>query len=219
VLAYTVDAAVKIRTASLCSDFASGRVVALENDAKLYTRLAWNDKGTALAVLKGPRRGQAARAPERARRLCQRRASIDGQGPASQPVMLDPARAAGFPKEMVLSDRAAVSWSDDSTRVYFGVKAQVPVPDATRADRDTKADVDVWNAIDERIQSLQMNRADADRNFTYRSAMVVSTGPFVKLADPTMKDIDIALTGKWAVGRDQRGQIKIGARRPPTTTA
>ena len=69
------------------------------------------------------------------------------------------------------------------------------------------ADVDVWNARDERIQSLQMNRADADRNFTFRSAIVVSTGAFVKLADPTMRDIDIALTGKWAVGRDTRGQI------------
>jgi esterase/lipase len=29
----------------------------------------------------------------------------------------------------------------------------------------------------------------------------------VKLADPTMRDIDIALTGQWAVGRDTRGQV------------
>jgi hypothetical protein len=208
VLAYTVDAAVKDTNGLFVLDFPSGRVVALENDAKLYTRLAWNEKGTALAVLKGLDVDKQRERPNVLVVYANVRASIDGQGPASQPVMLDPARAAGFPKEMVLSDRAAVSWSDDSTRVYFGVKAQVPVPDATRADRDTKADVDVWNAIDERIQSLQMNRADADRNFTYRSAMLVSTGAFVKLADPTMKDIDIALTGKWAVGRDQRGQIK-----------
>ena len=66
----------------------------------------------------------------------------------------------------------------------------------------------MWNTTDERIVSLQMNRAEADRNFTYRSALVVATGAFVKLADPTMRDIDIALTGKWAVGRDTRGQIK-----------
>jgi hypothetical protein len=34
-------------------DVADGRVLALETEAKSYTRLVWNDQGTALAVLKG----------------------------------------------------------------------------------------------------------------------------------------------------------------------
>ena len=206
-LAYTVDAAVKDTNGLFVLDFASGRVVALENDAKLYNRLSWNEKGTAVAVLKGL---DVEKMRERSNVLVvypNVKASVAAQGPAPQPVTLDPAKATAFPKDWIVSDRAAVAWSDDSTRVYFGIKAQVPVADPARANRDTTADVDVWNAVDERVQSLQMARANADRDFTFRSAMVVATGAFVPLADPTMRDIDVALTGKWAVGRDARGRI------------
>ena len=34
-------------------DLHSGRVNALDNDARVYSRLTWNDEGTGLAVLKG----------------------------------------------------------------------------------------------------------------------------------------------------------------------
>ena len=66
----------------------------------------------------------------------------------------------------------------------------------------------MWNTSDERIQSMQMIRQDADRNFTYRSAFDVAKGQFIKLADETMRDLDVAITGKWAVGRDTRGYVK-----------
>ena len=52
-LAYTVDAAVKDGNGLFVFDARNGRVTALDNDAKNYNRLAWNDDGTALAVLKG----------------------------------------------------------------------------------------------------------------------------------------------------------------------
>ena len=38
--------------------------------------------------------------------------------------------------------------------------------------------------------------------------VVLGTWGFIKLADETMRDIDIATTGKWAVGRDSRGYVK-----------
>ena len=52
-----------------------------------------------------------------------------------------------------------------------------------------------------------MIRADADRNFTFREAFDVAAGKFVKLADETMRDLDVAPDGRWAVGRDTRGYI------------
>ena len=41
------------------------------------------------------------------------------------------------------------------------MKEQVAAPDTTRKTTDEAADVDVWNTADERVQSLQMIRADA----------------------------------------------------------
>jgi dienelactone hydrolase len=83
----------------------------------------------------------------------------------------------------------------------------VNAPDTTRRTTDERPDVDVWNTVDERIQSLQMIRAEADRNFTFRQAFEIPTRKFVTLADETMRDLEIAPDGKWAVGRDGRGYI------------
>ena len=100
---------------------------------------------------------------------------------------------------------AAVAWSDDNRRVFFGIKPQVPAPRAsTRRNADEEPDVDVWNTKDERIQSVQMVRAEGDRNFTYDQAVDIESGRFIRLADETMRDLDFAPSGKWALGRDTR---------------
>ena len=131
---------------------------------------------------------------------------LDGEG-AVTTVILDPAKADGFPKGWIVSDRAPLAWSEDNARVFFGIKEQAPTPDTTRKTTDEAADVDVWNTADERIQSAQMIRAEQDRNFTFRQAFDVSAKRFVKLADATMRELDVAPDGKWAVGRDTRGYV------------
>ncbi|MEZ5316873.1 MAG: prolyl oligopeptidase family serine peptidase [Vicinamibacterales bacterium] len=206
-LAYTVDAAVKDGNGLFALELGSGRIIPLDNDAKVYNRLTWSDDGKALAVLKG---NDVDEMRERANLLVafpDVRAAIATPGTA--PVVLDPASADGFPEDWVVSDRAALSWSDDDQRVFFGMKAQVPEPDTSneRPDRDEVADVDVWNSRDERIQSVQMIRADADRNFTYRQAFDVANHKYVKLADESMRDLDVAPDGRWAVGRDARSYV------------
>src|SRR5262249_39551893 len=112
-----------------------------------------------------------------------------------------------FPKGWVLSDRAALDWSDDNNRIFFGAKEQVAAPDTTRRRGEDVADVDVWNSKDDRIQSVQMTRADADRNFTYREAFNLTTRKFVQLADTAMRDVDVGADGRWVVGRDARTYI------------
>ena len=206
-LAYTVDATLKDSNGLFVLDLANSRMHALDNDAKSYNRLAWNEDGTALAVLKGLEVDEKRERDNVLIAYPDVRAALDGTD-LTAPVTLDPTTADGFPESWVVSDRAALSWSHDNTRVFFGAKEQVDSPDADReTDRDKVADVDIWNTSDERIQSRQMQQADADRNFTYRQAFDTTTGKYIKLADETMRDIDVAREGRWAVGRDTRGYI------------
>ena len=205
-LAYTVDAAVKDGNGLYVMDLQSGRIQALDNDAKSYNRLTWSEDGKALAVLKGV---DVDKMRERDNVLIAYgdvKASLaDAE---AVPAALDPAKAAGFPKGWVVSDRAALQWSDDDTRVFFGAKPQMAAPDTgPRKSTDEQANVDVWNTADERVQSFQMARAEQDRNFTFRQAFDVPAATFVKLADETMRDLDVAPDGRWAVGRDTRGYI------------
>ncbi len=205
-LAYTVDAAMKDANGLFVLDLESGRMHALDNDAKSYNRLTWNKDGTALAVLKGLEVEDMRERDNVLIAFPDVRAALDGVAPPS-PVTLDPATADGFPEGWVVSDRGTLSWSADNARVFFGIKEQVEEPDTEPKGTDEVANVDVWNTLDERIQSLQMRRANTDRNFTFRQVFDVATGKFIKLADDTMRDLDVAKEGRWAVGRDTRGYI------------
>jgi len=202
-LAYTVDAAMKDANGLFILDLANARMHALDNDARSYDSLTWNEDGTALAVLKGVEVDDMRERDNMLVAFADVRVALDG----GAPTILDPATADGFPEGWVVSERGTVSWSPDDARVFFGIKEQVEEPDTESEDDDDEANVDVWNTLDERIQSLQMRRANTDRNFTFRQAFDVASGAFIKLADDTMRDLDVAPEGRWAVGRDTRGYI------------
>jgi hypothetical protein len=127
-MAYTVDSAAKDSNGLFVFDLKNGKVNPIENDAKIYNRLTWSEDGTALAVLKGL---DVEKMRERDNQLivyANVQAAMGDAAPA--PVRLDPAKAEGFPKGWVVSDRAALAWSDDNKRVFFSTKDQVPAPDA-----------------------------------------------------------------------------------------
>jgi dipeptidyl aminopeptidase/acylaminoacyl peptidase len=206
-LAYTVDAAVKDGNGLFVFDTRSGRTVALDNDAKQYSQLTWNDDANAVAVLKG---NDVEKKREKDNVLVvftDVPSAIGLDDIAPTPVVFEPAKAENFPKGWVVSDRATLQWSEDNKRIFFGIKEQMAAPDTARRTTDERPDVDVWNTDDERIQSLQMIRAEADRNFSFRQVFDLTARKFVKLADETMKDLEVAPDGKWAVGRDARGYI------------
>jgi dipeptidyl aminopeptidase/acylaminoacyl peptidase len=205
-LAYTVDAAQRDGNGLFLVDLQTGRTDVLDNDARTYNRLTWNEAGTGLAVLKGR---EVPTMRERDNTLIVIADVRNARGAVeSVPARLDPARAPGFPRGSVVSDRATLSWSDDNKRVFFGVMPQKAVQDtARRRSADSVADVDVWRTNDERIQSVQMIRAEADRNFTFREAFDVAAGKYIALSDTTMRELEVAEDGRWAVGRDVRGYI------------
>jgi len=201
-LAYTVDAPVKDGNGLFLADLRTGSTAILDNDAKTYNRLAWNDDGTSVAVLKGK---EVPRMREKDNVLL-----VLSNVAAAAPTVatLDSSKATALPKGWVVSDRAPLAWSDDNKRVFFGIIKQVAAPDTGRKhSTDSVPDVDVWRTQDERVQSLQMIRAEQDRNFTYRQAFDVAGGKFIPLADTTMKELEVAPDGRWAVGHDVRGYV------------
>jgi hypothetical protein len=199
-LAYTVDAAVRDGNGLFLVTLAEGRTTALDNDSLRYNRLTWNEDGTALAVLKGR---EVERMRERANRLI-----VVPSLTGAAPVEFDPTTATGFPAGFVLSDRASLDFSDDSRRVFLGIMPQTSAADtARRRSTDSVPDVDVWLTQDERVQSLQMNQADQDRNRTFRQTFDISAGRYITLTDSAMRDIELPITGQWAVGRDAKPYV------------
>lgn len=205
-LAYTVEASVKDGNGLFVHELASGRTASLDTEARTYNRLLWHDAGDAVAVLKAkdvPRM----REKEQVLLVVSNVSATFAKGSGATSVTLD-STAAGFPRGSVLSDLAPLSWSDDGMRVFVGLRPQSAAADsARRRSTDSAPDVDVWRTQDERIQSLQMIRANAERSFTFRSVFDVGAKRFVLLADSTMRELDVAPDGRWAVGRDTRGYV------------
>jgi dipeptidyl aminopeptidase/acylaminoacyl peptidase len=205
-LAYTVSAQARDGNGLYLVDLANARTVALDNDAKVYSRVTWNDDGTALAALKGK---EVERMRERENTLIVFPAVRQAlEGPAPAPVLLDGAAAgSGVARGFVITERGNVQWSEDGERVFFGIMPQTPAENTQRRSTDSVADVDIWRTADTYIQSQQMIRADQERNFTFTQAFDVAAKKLIPLADSTMRDLQIAPDGRWAVGRDPRAYI------------
>jgi len=203
-LAFSVDATPKDGNGLFVIELATGAMIPLDNDARTYAGLSWNDAGTGLAVLKGK---EVPKMREKENVLL-----VIPTVKAPARVTLD-SSAAGLPKGFMISERASITWSDDNARVYFGIIPQTAAPDTgRRKSTDSIADVDVWRTQDERIQSVQMVRANADRNRTFRQALDLRTGRFVALSDSSLRDLQTSPDGRWAVGMDQRPYLTDSGR-------
>ncbi|HEY0809340.1 MAG TPA: prolyl oligopeptidase family serine peptidase [Longimicrobiales bacterium] len=206
-LAYAVDAAEKDANGLFVLDLRNGRTIPLDDDTRVYTRVTWNEEGTAVAALKAV---EVEKKSERSNILIafpDVYTIITPLAKASA-VSFDPAQLATFPKDYVLSDKRELLWSADNKRVFIGTHAQGVAPDTSKKkSTDEVADVDVWGTKDVRIQSVQMARAEQDRNFTYRQAYDVDTRRYITLADSTVREVQPALEGVWAIGRDERAYV------------
>lgn len=204
-LAYTVDAETKDGNGLFVVDLATHAVRALDNEASTYARPTWNEAGSGIAVLRGEPVEDMREKNNVLVVFPDVRAALSD--PARAPVTLD-TTAAGFPDGWVISERSALSWSEDGARVFLGAMPQTPAKDTVRVESsDSTTDVDIWRSADRWIQSVQMGRARRDRDFTYTQAFDVARGAFVALSDSTLRDLELSTDGRWAVGRDERAYI------------
>ncbi len=216
-LAYTVDARDKSGNGLYVIYLESGVHRPLDNGQADYSRLAWDEQGTALAALKGTKKQEY---KEKDNILLAFR-DIDKGNPTK--IEYNPAHDPNFPKDMVISERViperrgmmregaierrALFWSEDRSRVFCGLKEQEKEPEKKKEDAEPVANVDIWHWKDERIQSVQMVQAEFDQNFTYRSAFNLKDKRFVRLSDENMRRISITKDGKWGIGEDDKAYL------------
>ena len=113
----------------------------------------------------------------------------------------------GFRKEFVISDKGALSFSRDGTRLFFACAPPAPEkkPDAADAPADdSKAVVDLWSYKDDYIQPMQKVRAERDRNRTFTAAYLIPERKIVQLADAALETVTPSESAQWVMGTDDR---------------
>ncbi|HXT14440.1 MAG TPA: prolyl oligopeptidase family serine peptidase [Gemmatimonadaceae bacterium] len=204
-LAFTVSAADREGNGIYLESTGTWQRRTLDNTRADYSRLTWDDSGSALAALRGvDRRGFT----ERENALVAI-ARVDGE---PQVAVLDRAALKGLADSMVISDKGTLSWSPDHSKIFVGLKEQEAAPRRdTTAAAEPVGNVDVWHWKDPYIQPVQMVRAQQDRNRTYAATVVLAQKRVVPLADAKMDRVQVGKDGNWAVGQDDKAYIDDSA--------
>jgi len=175
---------------------------ALDNARADYARLTWDSAGTAVAAL----RGMARRGFTEKENALIAFSGLDGAEPGS--FVLDRKSLTGLADSMVISEKGTLSWSPDRAKVFVGLKEQ-----EAQQRRDTTVaaepigNVDVWHWKDPYIQSVQMVRAQQDRNRTFVATVILAQKKLVPLADTKMDRVQVARNGNWAIGQDDKDYV------------
>jgi fermentation-respiration switch protein FrsA (DUF1100 family) len=213
--AWTVDAQDKAGNGVTLRDMDTGVVTPLDGGKASYERMAWTEKGDALAVLKGVED----------KKFKDKLYSVVGwTGFASgkpQKVAYDPATDKLFPAGMTISMNRTPTWTEDLAAIIIGISkpktktdeeakpADKPTegaePEKPAADdTDEKPDLVLWHWLDKRLQSQQQVQEQGDKSYSYVSVYRIAEKKFVRLADDDLRDVIASPKGRWAVGQDLR---------------
>jgi dipeptidyl aminopeptidase/acylaminoacyl peptidase len=198
-LAWTVDAADMDGNGLYLLDLRSGARRTLDNSKAKYTQPAWSERGSALAALRGV---DVDSLMQRDNSLVAF-ASLGGRTPVRTEIN---AAAYGLPSGHVISERTSLTWTAAEDRVLFGIKAQEPKTKPAES-WQKPSDVDVFHWKDDRLQSVQAKRAEADRNRTDRAALSLATKSVVPLTDGSITGIFFSRDGRWGVATDDRSYV------------
>jgi dipeptidyl aminopeptidase/acylaminoacyl peptidase len=201
-LAYTVSSADRDGNGLFVETVGAWQRRALDNARADYARLTWDDSGTAVAALRGmTRRGFT----EKENALVAF-SGLDVAEPS--PYVLDRKTLTGLADSMVISEKGTLSWSPDHAKIFVGLKEQeAQVRRDTTAAAEPVGNVDVWHWKDPYIQSVQMVRAQQDRNRTLVATVILAQKKVVPLADTRMDRVQVAKNGNWAIGQDDKDYV------------
>ena len=208
-LAFTVDAAEQHGNGLYLADPSAQSIRQLDSDSAEYTQLTWDEDGHRIAVLKG-------KDAEDKERKVNHLVTIAnaGQGGETKSIY-GPDTDQSFPEGLVISELGRLSFSEDGTMVMLGLKYQVDKPEKNQKD-DERPNVDVWHWNDDRVQSVQIRRAERDKRATMSAVVHLDGGRLVQLSNDTRKRVNIVGKGAWGICVDDekyRREITWGGRR------
>jgi len=198
-LAYLVESSDSLGNGLFVIDMKSGNEIVLDTDRQIYSKLTWNERGSALAVLKGT-------TPAGKKNRSNSLLAFSDPGANTKRFEYNPESDSSFPKGYIISENGTPAFSDDLSFYYYGIARQ-EVKIKKKKDADPVANVDIWHWKDEKIQSVQKKQAAREKKLTFLSAVNASNMKFVALADSTMKYVSLSRNGKAAIGRNDKPYI------------
>ncbi|WP_337042940.1 S9 family peptidase [Emticicia sp. 17c] len=131
-MALTIDAAEKAGNGVLVRNMNTNVVMILDNDKATYKSLNWTEKGDGLALLKGIK-------DEKYKTELNSVLGIKNFGGMPELVSYEPKKdTTAFPKGMTISGNRSPFWSEDLSRLFFGIaktelaKKETPKPAAKK---------------------------------------------------------------------------------------
>lgn len=201
VLAWTVDAADQTGNGVYIINLETGARRPLDNGTADYARMTWDEEGSALAALKGTEVDTL----EQNENVLLAFTGITGR--RMETLIYDPADDAAFPDSTVISDLTGLSWSEDLSMVFFGIKEQSVEVKKEKKPAALIPDVDIFHWQDEQIQTAQRVQANRERNRTRQAVLHLAGPKFLQLTDDEMRSISITRDGVWGIGENNRAYI------------
>ncbi len=218
--AWLTDAYGKAGNGIQLRNLAAGLVISPENDTASYSSLNWTKEGDGLTMLK------STETDEFENEIISVIAFRGFGKTAPEKITYDPQSDNSFPENMSISPHYQPRWSDDLNTLFFGIRLNpkkekkngslssakeendtIPAQDeaitnntADKENDDEKPDVIIWHWQDSRLQSVQKNRENSDKNFSYLSLFQVRENKFIQIADNDLRTINIAPKQKYGIG-------------------
>ncbi len=219
-IAYTIDSRDLIGNAIQLRELATGITRSLDTQKASYRRLAWIDSGDALSALRST-------VDSASNDTSFAVIGWTHLGAATPTAVEVTAKSAGIDGGLVVSGDRAPRWGETQNVLYFGLREpRAPRPRETgsftppspggvapgagntgqvaaapQTDEDTPSLI-LWHWKDPRLQAQQQVQESQDKSFSYLAAFTVSAGKVVRLADVKVRDVQVSIRDRWAVGTD-----------------
>lgn len=162
-----------------------------------YQKLTWDVRQTRLAFLSN--RDAVEARPSHPKLYVWNRGS-------SEALVAISTETPGFRQGYLISERGAIGFARDGSRVLFGTAPPSRTEEAGTPPQPSEDRViaELWHYRDAYIQPMQKVRATQDRNRSYRAVYHFDQKRIVQIADESLAEVLASDDARYAIGADDR---------------